>query len=160
MSTTLYDRLAEVRQSSGLPLAAFAERLTEGGYKISHGGVKNYENEESGSEKVPTAYAVAVCHTFGWSVAWLVAGEGLPHVPATEDALRLKAVAKIIDGSFDEHELRVLLTPPLPGAAVSRLAGDALELAKTDDPLTADTPDQPNEPQGPPPEDAGRQAGT
>lgn len=73
---TISNRLAQLRERSGLSLRAFAEAVEkQTGTRVLHDSARRYE---SGETRIPAEYVVAVCQTFGVSVSWLLLGVDPP----------------------------------------------------------------------------------
>jgi len=73
---TIPDRLAQLRDRSGLSLRAFAEAVEKRtGTRVLHDSARRYE---SGETRIPAEYVVAVCQAFGVSAEWLLLGVDPP----------------------------------------------------------------------------------
>lgn len=69
----IHERLAHVRETTGLGLRSFAREVEERtGYAVSHTTVSSYESGGT----VPVAYTVAVSDAFDLRTRWLVTGAG------------------------------------------------------------------------------------
>lgn len=82
---TIAARLKALRDAEGLSSRAFAERLTQAGYRVSHVAVLGYEKEDGGPESQPGAYLAAVCREFNVAADWLLFGRG-PRERPTRDS--------------------------------------------------------------------------
>ena len=73
---TIPDRLAQLRDRSGLSLRAFAEAVEKHtGTRVLHDSARRYE---SGETRIPAEDVVAVCQAFRVSAEWLLLGVDPP----------------------------------------------------------------------------------
>lgn len=90
----VHKRLRQLREEQGLSLRDMASRVErDGGHKVSHDSVRNYEE----ARNIPSDYLTAVCTAFRVSPDWLLFGRGSPRPRPTLDAsAALEAVGDIV----------------------------------------------------------------
>lgn len=95
----IHERLAHVRETTGLGLRSFASAVEErSGYAVSHTTVSSYESGGT----VPVAYAVAVSDAFDVRTRWLITGAGGPRGSSVESFFDHHPQPAI---ALDAHEL-------------------------------------------------------
>lgn len=73
--------IKESREKLGITSAEAADRITEAGYKISHGSYRNIESNAPRSARVNIPMIMAIAQAFECPVSALVRPQDLPDIP-------------------------------------------------------------------------------
>lgn len=97
------ERLKKIRESSGLNLRDFSDRLG-----MSHGSISLLEN---GKRNLTNQFISAVCKEFGVNEVWLRSGEGEMFAPVSkteELALITKKLMNDEDPAYREELIKII----------------------------------------------------